>query len=377
MTAPTPASAAASADPTARAAAAVWERVPRAASRLSTALGTVLADSAYLVRWPPVAVLAAPAAVLLGAVVGSLHWGAPNVYSSSAAVTVALFAIAMVLGAGVGAWITAGYALADFVLYQRPDVYTADLTAQVGLRLGLLVSYAALFLLLAGVPLLASQARRRLLGRTGNVALAAVGQVVVGGAFALAWSAASPILLRSMWVWSGSSPPVTAIAPIQNNGPVFALVGGVAAIGRVTLSRLAPDPPFDPGPELLDRLGPGPARLVRAVLSAGLFTLLLAGLADTWADLALLLAFMLAAALLRIVVLPRAAGYVRVVGRVPPLVRVAVTMALGLGVAYLLLSPVYEGAADVLSFRPLLLSMGIGMVIGAVLLPDVQPGTTS
>ena len=78
--------------------------------------------------------------------------------------------------------------------------------------------------------------------------------------------------------------------------------------------------------------------------------------------------------LLRFVVLPASASYVQLVSKIPIALRLVTAIAAGVGIAHLLLSPIYATAA-ISSYRPFLLSVGAGLLVGAMLLPDTAVET--
>jgi hypothetical protein len=363
-----------------RMARAVWTDLPRAVARLSPSVGRALNDRAgWLDATPPLPALVVPAALLLGGVFGAFHWGCPAVYSSSLTVTASLLAISCACGAGVGVWLTFGYAVGDFLIYSHP-YELADTPANViGLRVGLIVSYIGLYILLALVPMTASAARRAAGAKAGNVALGIAAQLTVAGAFAFAWAQSVPLMLRPMFVWAPDPtlekvPPIGAINPVQSNGLVFALVAVVFSIGMVVMVR--PDAEaWSPPPTLLAKTGPAQG-FIRAFVSAALFTLMFSGLASSVVDFVVLYGLVLTAAVLRLGILPLLPAYMREVARVPLVVRIVVPIVIGGAAGFYLISLVFADN-DLryvqLSFMPVILSLGIGLIVAAFALPAAAP----
>lgn len=360
----------------------VWIDLPRAVARLSPNIGRALDERAgWLEGVPALAALAVPVAVAGGAFVGAFHWGNPAAYSSSALVTAVLLAISCACGAGIGAWLTFGYALGDFVVYAHPYEVVDTPANLLGLRLGLFVSYAGLYMLLALVPMTAAAARRGVLKRTDVVALAVLAQSAAAAVLAFVWAQSVPLLLRPMFVWAPDPtldkvPPIGAINPIQSNGFAFAVVAAIFVTGLAVVPGASSDD-WNPPPTLLSRLGALEGYL-RAVVSGVLFTLLFSGLAMSWLDAVVLYLLVQLAAILRLAVLPRLPGYVRELDKVPFLIRVALPVIIGSASGLLLLNLVFDGndlQVTQLSFMPVILSLGIGLIAAAFALPARLPGS--
>jgi len=354
----------------------VWRDVPFVIGRLSPAVGKAARNRAgWIDRFPPLAAAIAPAALVIGGLIGAFHWGCPSSYSSSALVVAILLALACACGAGVGLWITLGYAVGDFALYSHPYALADTPVNVIGLRLGLLVSYVGLYLLLVQLPVTASSARTAVAAKAQNEALGKGSHLVVAAAFAFLWTQSVPVLLRPMYVWAplpfGKVPPIGAINPVQSNGVVFAIVALVFSIGAVMVGETHGQHQGPEPPPLLASLGPLQG-FVQAFVSGALFTLMFSGLASSWVEFAVLYALIQIAALLRLAVLPLVPGYAREVAKVPMAVRIAFPILMGMASGYVLIAVVFADndlQRTVLSFMPVIISLGIGMIAGAIAMP--------
>lgn len=358
----------------------LWTDLPRAVARVSPNIGRALNERAgWLDRVPALAVLAVPGAFLVGAVLGAFHWGNPAAYSSSLTVVAVLLAVSCACGAGVGAWLTFGYAIGDFVVYSHPYQLADTPVNVVGLRVGLLVSYIGLYVLLALVPLSAAAARRAVLARTDNVALVMLAQSTAAAALAFVWAQSVPLLLRPMFVWAPDPtldkvPPIGAINPVQSNGATFAVVAALCSIAMAIVVHSGSDD-WSPPTTLLARTGAAEG-FIRAFASGALFTLMFSGLAASVLDFVVLYALVQVACLLRLAILPRLPRYLAELDKVPLVVRVLLPMVLGAMVGLVLINLVFADN-DLryvqLSFMPVILSLGVGLILAAFTLPARPP----
>ena len=361
----------------------LWRRVPSAAARVSTLLGAVLGDGAYLRAWPALALLAPPLAAAVGFALGATHPG--EVYSYSIAV-MALLAAVGALGAALGFWALVGFAAGDIVLANGPAALaqTVAHSPNPGTEIShiyapLVLSYLVLGVLLVVVPLVAAvlrlqtvaalELRLRLAAGSGRLAPMGVqgagylAHMGVQAVLSFFWAQAASFLIRPMWSFSGGAPPIEAIAPLQTQAWAIVLAT-MAAVGlRAVLATAvgADDRPLPGVPSR--RRWP---RWLSIPVQAAVFTVLMLGLLSSVAEAAVFAILLCGVLCVREVLAPRL-GFYSLVMRVPVLLRLAAL----LGIAYLLgslvLQPLVERGVD--SFRPLLLVLVISMAIGACLLP--------
>ena len=117
---------------------------------------------------------------------------------------------------------------------------------------------------------------------------------------------------------------------------------------------------------------------MRAFISGALFTLMFSGLAISVVDFVVLYVLVQTAALLRLAILPLLPRYMREVQRVPVIVRIVVPMVIGLGAGVVLVSAVFADndlRVTQLSFMPVILSLGIGLIAAAFTMPTPAPNT--
>ncbi|MEN3310189.1 MAG: hypothetical protein V7603_6391 [Micromonosporaceae bacterium] len=360
------------------AALALWRRLPELAARLSGTLRVVLRDGDYLLSWPVVAALAPPLALLLGLLLGAVHPG--PVFSSSLAVVLVLAAVAGT-GAALGCLALVGYAVGDLALHRHAGVghpYGASVVDTL-----LRTDAAALdtYLVLAGLvvvaPLVATAVRQRgqRLVRPGTTRLA-IGFVlaaVVQALLAYLWGQAAAYLIRPVWSFWNAAPDAGPIGILQHDGGWIALVTVLAVAGRGALTLLAQRHPASPAspPHLrfrMPRRWPWP---VPVALRAAVFTLLLSGLTGTAPGAAVVFALLVGLGALRYRVVPALESYVRVVDRVPLVLRVLACCL----VAYLLAVVVVRPAVSrgTTSFLPVLVAVLPPLLLAAFLFPARFP----
>jgi hypothetical protein len=139
-----------------------WMRVPAATRRVSRILPAILADGLYLSAWPRVAAIAPPLALLLGLLLGWLHFAPGETFTFSILV-MALMLLVSNFSAALGAWLWLGYVVGDFFLFRR-NIYSYSVLEQfVHVRVPLLIAYVLLAMLLVFIPLLSPWLRRQVL----------------------------------------------------------------------------------------------------------------------------------------------------------------------------------------------------------------------
>jgi hypothetical protein len=270
------------------------------------------------------------------------------------------------LGAALGCWLGLGYALGDLLLHK------ADLLHGFSAALGSAVSYLVLLGLVALNPLLASGVRHQLQRRLGTSRGRRIAAFVIGGllqgALAFLWAQSAAFLVRPVWSFSGNTPDTASIQPLQSGtlALVIATLVGVAARAWLTVTASDRRVPAD---EHVVRFA-APRTLpwpVMAALQALFFTILLSGLMGSVIEAALIWPVLVGIAVLRIRVVPSLTPYVRVIGRIPLLLRLAACCGLAYLMAFLLVTPaITRGTA---SFLPMIGAVLPPLILAALLLP--------
>ncbi|MGN6675655.1 MAG: hypothetical protein ACTHMA_20370, partial [Thermomicrobiales bacterium] len=104
----------------------VWVRLPGVLRRAGSLPALAANDGAGLAAVPLLGALLPPIAFFLGLLCGAVRFGTTWSFSESLGVLALFGLVAFFGGAGPGMWLWAGYALGDFFLYRRPDIYLAD-----------------------------------------------------------------------------------------------------------------------------------------------------------------------------------------------------------------------------------------------------------
>lgn len=359
-----------------------WLLPARLTRRVSGQLAFALADGASLLAWPTLALLAMPAALSAGFVFGWLHPGFGELYTES--LPFLLLAVAVgTLGGHLGALLAAGYAVGDFLLWHRSwggeEGLAAHLTRE---RLPLVLTYALLALLTVRLAVVAKGLGLQLalparVDRRFRFALAAAAHLLVTSVLVWLWTAATPLLVRPVFTWTGREPTIEAITPLQEEGAALVVVALLVAGLRLTLQyRTATVPALA---ERIDRVEDSlrPARPIRPLLDRAPLLRVMVGATGSLLVLAALLegvaeAIGLGAVL--ILIGAARAGLVTVplgrwpdiADRIPLLLRLAVGFLVIRWLAQAVVAPRYLGAD---SFRPILVSTVLALIVLYLLNP--------
>jgi hypothetical protein len=362
-----------------------WIRLPLAVRRVSAGIADALLDGYYLVAWPLPAMIAPPTVFVLSLLIGALHPGFDLVYSESLAILL-LATVLGVLSAHLGLLFVLGYALGDFFIWHSRWVCSSDGGWLARLcweqvlrsRLPLLIAYGVLALVTVGIPiatkgLLAQFPPPRSVNRTFWFSFLMVAHAALTGVLVFFWAQAVPLLIRPVFTWSGSSPPIEAMSPLQQQVAPLILAVVVASLVRMALqgaTAALPRPAarisaWEARLRLAIAVGPAASKsvppAVHAVTAAAWSTLLLAGLFEGWLDAIVIAALLLVLQAARMRLIPVPLGrWPEIVNRLPLLARMAAGIVISLYLARTFLSGQLRGGE---SFRPLLLVLSIGLII--------------
>jgi hypothetical protein len=310
-----------------------WQQVPAAVSRVTPGFGNALTDGIHLVRWPPVAAAAPPIAAAAGAVLAGLH----REQSFTASVLlVSLLAAIGLTSVQLGAWAWLGYTLVEVATNGQRLSSFAVRGTEAWLRLqGATVAHAVLLgMLVVGVPMVVLATRLEVRGfgwlRRAGPSGEAVAAVIATGVALYLWTQATVLLVRPVFTLQRAQPTVAAVAPVQVQWPLVVGVGiGVVGL-RLYTERRALAPRVEAAVAAAStRLAAaaGVWRLpgvVSAALSAAVGTLLLASVVSGLSEAALTFVVLFALSVLRDYL--RAAGWLRIVGAVPTIVRLVLAL---------------------------------------------------
>ena len=296
-----------------------WVRLPRQASRLPGASGSLVADGHFLAAYPVLGATATPVAAGCGLGLGAVTIG----YARSFSESLTLMLVAVFLGflaTQLGAAFMVGFVSGDFLIGQPKWIFNsiaADgllddgvLAGLLRLRLPMLIGYLVLGLVVVLLPVLVRVLVAGLPGlyRLPNwLVFAVVAALSAGLAYVavLLWTGGAPVLVRPLYTWSSNvsiqgniaagdlTVPVAGIEPLQRDGGAIAAMAAVASVLRSGLTLLTWREPWlhartakvesalaEPIEAAIPagRFGPWKAAVLAAVLS----TMLLAGMMAVW-----------------------------------------------------------------------------------------------
>ena len=355
-----------------------WMRVPAATRRVSRILPAILADGLYLSAWPRVAAIAPPLALLLGLLLGWLHFAPGETFTFSILV-MALMLLVSNFSAALGAWLWLGYVVGDFFLFRR-NIYSYSVLEQfVHVRVPLLIAYVLLAMLLVFIPLLSPWLRRQVLThlhvpRIPRIVINTTLQAILQAVLVYVWVQAVPTLIRPVYTWQGGTPPIEAIQPLQQNGWVLVILAGLVGAMRMVLQYRAfgQHAVVQRAAQLRTALRESaPVRRelplgIGVLLKAAFLTVLLSGLVTTWLQ-AIGLAVALALIMLwRETVLPRLDGWLRLVSRVPLVIRLALSALISYFLGLQIVGALWDGTS---TFLPIIIAMVISLAVCSLLTP--------
>ena len=350
----------------ARVADALWVRLPALAGRASTLLATVLADGAYLRAWPLAAIAAPAAAFLAGAVLGRIH---PEETFTGALWVMGPLVVLAGLSAGLGLWAWLGYVLVDFFVFPHDTFLLEPLLG----RAGLIPTYLLLAMLVVVAPLTVQTLVRSSLPRARarvtaglRTPLAVVLGCVLSAIVVYAWTQTAPILVRPAYTWVGDLPTNDAIQPVQATGWFLVFLAAVMGVVRPILQQVA-EGRGGTSRLTVHRLGRRGLWPVGVVVQPALTVLLLAGALEGWLDAVFVWVALAGVLLARQLLAGRLAGYARLAAHVPILLRAAVAVAASYVIGQEILGLAYPAVS---SFRPVLFSALVSLVVFTVLLPE-------
>lgn len=354
------------------------------ARRFSDLAASSFLDGVYLTRWPRAGALLPPLLLLLGFLLGWQHPGFSKYITYTSSLPVMLFMLTVgSMGAGLGSWLGTGYVLGDLLLFDHGSTFFS-VTKLLQIYPPLLLSYILLAQLIVLIPLASQSLRQTILPRlkVGNQSLPLVAlpveaalQASIQGFLVFLWVNSVPTLIRPVFTWKGTQPPVAAIAPLQTNGHFLIILAILLTIGRAVLedhaaktdnthraSRIAEAVAATP----TSRFSlPSP---VKAASQALFLTFLLSGLLSNGLQafcLSIVLFLIFGARRSLYIAFP---SWPQWMARIPILLRLLVAGGLNFWIAGKIIQLYWSISSN--TFLPILLSTGVGIILFSLLLPQ-------
>jgi hypothetical protein len=355
-----------------------WSYVPRQARHLSPVAPRALTDGAYLVAWPSIASVAPLVALVLGLALG---WHRPESWTAptESILVMVLLVIVAGFGAALGAYLTFGYAIGDFILRAHPagGHRWYGLYALTHVRAPLLIAYVLVAALAVLVPLGSHQLSapgalgiRRPTPQSPRVQR--IAHAVIIGLFTAAWMLTAPILVRPLFTWQGHEPPPVVLPKIAW---VLPFIAAVVALTRDHLESMAATDgayaQFQADARRTRRAVPPRTKRIlptelSIVLGAACGTFLLSGLLRSPTDAVLLASVLILVAILG-GVFGRAKAWTTSLSRVPVVPRLAVAAVLGAVAARAVIAALQHESP---AFLAMAVALGASLSISAAMLAD-------
>ncbi len=360
-----------------RLATALWVQLPSAVGRRFRPVGIVLADGSYLLRWTPVALGLPVVAFVAGLAVGAWRPREDLLYTYSILYPAVLLGLAS-FGAAIGLWAWLGFVIGDFLLFPHVFYRLDPIDHAIREQFPLLITYELLFALLVLGPLavrgMADGAIRpvhRLVpAGAPRAAVRLLAAAIVAGLVAAAWSSSTQILIRPVATLQDTILDPRAVQTFRMDGSALILVAVVGGVVGLVLGRRTP---------VLPAAGP-PARsqstrsvVAGSVVVGVLVGIGLLGLLDQPADAVFLFGATILAALIRSAIPRWLPAYASAVNRIPLIIRVIAIAVLGDLTGTAILQATSLDGSLLESFRPLLLSATVAMLLAALAFPAAQP----
>ncbi|MDB9516439.1 hypothetical protein PN466_05625 [Roseofilum reptotaenium CS-1145] len=356
-----------------------WHRLPLWGSKISIFSSVVLADGIYLNHWKKLAAYAHPISLILGFLIGWLHFTPGNTFTYSIAIMAILMAISS-LGAGLGSCLLFGYAVGDFFLFQHPtrsDIIQTFLLV----KIPLLLSYGLLSILLISIPLAAQGLRLQTVPRLKQFGVLGLGveaflQALIQSGLVFVWTQAVPILIRPVYTWQGRTPPIQAIQPLQENGHILALFAAILGAFRIFLEYKSS---FDTQiTEQAEQLRDDILRLenehislptvIVVLLKAVASTAMLSGMLSNWFEAIVLAASMAGVLLLREKTPKILLKWSNLMNYIPVILRLIGATGLSYWLALIIIDAMWRGN----SFISIIISTLVGIIVFSLLIPNPQ-----
>ncbi len=387
-----------------------WLRLPAMIGRLSRTLSAVLADGMYCSAWS-VGAFVLPIMFVFGFLLAWLQAFFGEVYTFSILLMAALVLMSH-LGAALGASMWLGYVLGDLLLFvlipvltsQQPfpperiflivvtrflaDLLLANLLVVIPLAIRGLTrltmwrirSFANTFLKRGQSSAGAVMQKRSPAQRSIEILLDIPVQFLLAIVLVYLWTQAVATLIRPVYTWHDSSPPIEAIQPLQSLGWLLAILAGCVGVVRIVLEAITANKPPLVARQigLYQAMGRSKSRhpllvgLVLAPFKAALLTFLLAGILDSWLQAIILAVILGVIFLIRAIFAEFLSVWTRIVSYVP----IAIRFLLALGLSYLLSWPIMQVLWNQTStFLPVLIGTVISLVVFSILLPARESAT--
>ncbi len=346
-------------------------------------------DGLVWLRYPFFSLLMPMGLCALGLLVGFTSLGYEMVFSESLTLLM-VAAFVGTLSARFGASLLIGFVVGDlarrytilktlFDAFTKPDTSVASALVDVSRQVfPLAIQYGLLSWLLLTTSQLTKQLLTqpwllRIRAKSLRTAILIVLYVIVNVGLVFLWINAVPVLIRPMFTWQGSSPPVNAMSALQTQSIYILTLVAMASALRISLQVMAASreswsvylkPVEDRINQQLSATFNGSVikEWLIIPLRAAWSTLLLAGMYSSWFDAIAMTGLIITLQVVRLLRVPMLPPKL---ARLPLLLRWIVAMTLSYTISQWFLAHSWGE-----SFRPFLLMTAVTLIIFHVLTPS-------
>lgn len=315
----------------------------------------------------------------IGLGLGGFHFGYHNVLTESLILVSGVAAVAS-FRVQWGAYFFMGLIVGDLFFFRTTYIFqinrhyyyrsTFDWFVRVcGTGLATIIYYYLVSMICYRIPLFC----RKIAAQTNyNPVAHSVLNVGMSGLLIYFWVLAYPVLIRPVWTWAHSIPPVSAIMPIQRRGGWVVLAAVVAAIVREWWLKRSGQVANDHGFEVTSSGTLILPKKVMLFVRPAVGTFLISGLLTTWWDTLLLFGILFLFTVVRsgnYIQFPKV--WIRFMDSIPLWARFLIGLVLSWYLAAQIPEEMWTIGSTALFF-PLIMSFGMSLLIIFLLFP---PGT--
>lgn len=369
-----------------------WIKLPIKVSRVSHGVAQSMMDGYYLTVWRYGAAILPGLIFILGCLWGWQDWGVEHLFTESRLFIIFIIILGALNG-NLGTLFFFGFVLGDLLLDSHViggnNISDKWLITQFLLiKIPLIIKYSLLWMILIFMPkttksLVLQFTPPEKIGLIASLILGSLLNIILSGIFIYYWTQIAPFIIRPLFTWQNASLNFQTFTYLQNETTLLVFIGVVAVTVRMVLQNLTVFYPkfkdkidlYEQDIEtenaeikepLLEKMNPW----IRVVFFSLWILLLMSGLFESWFEAIILgvLIFAIYAIQRNLLPLP-IDGWRGLINKVPLIIRLAIILILIYFLNNFIVLRTWETGSS--SFRPLLITAGLTMLIFFFFIPGV------